>query len=51
MGDVSAGGVTAFYSGAPTGYPGGHALLVELCPERGVTTTVLSVEAPASCVD
>ncbi len=51
MGDVSTGGVTAFYSGAPTGYPGGHALLVELCPERGVSTTVLNVEAFATCPD
>lgn len=47
--DVSAGGVTAFYSGAPCGYPGGQALLVELCPDSGVQTTVLTVERLPDC--
>lgn len=49
--DVSADGVPAFYSGAPTGYPGGQALLVELCPHTGVRTTAVAVEALDCCPD
>lgn len=49
--DVSAGDVTAFYSGAPAGYPGGQALLVELVPDAGVRTTALTVERPETCPD
>lgn len=49
--DVSAGGVTAFYSGAPTGYPGGKAILIDLHPDNGVSTTPLDVETFEVCVD
>ena len=49
LADVSAGGVTAFYSGAPTGYPGGQALVVELCPDSGVTATPVTVTLPEEC--
>ena len=47
--DVSAGGVTAFYSGAPTGYPGGQALVVDLDPEHGVRTTAVPVLVSEAC--
>ncbi|MGD9749940.1 MAG: exonuclease SbcCD subunit D [Acidimicrobiia bacterium] len=47
--DVSAGGVPAFYCGAPSGYPGGQVLLVELCPESGVSATPLPVTVADSC--
>lgn len=49
--DVSAGGVTAYYSGAPSGYPGGEALVVDLHPERGVQVTAVPVEPFDACVD
>jgi DNA repair exonuclease SbcCD nuclease subunit len=49
LAEVSAGGVTAFYSGAPTGYPGGQALVVELCPDRGVSATPVPVTLPEEC--
>ncbi len=47
--DVSAGGVPAFYCGAPTGYPGGQVVLVELCPDVGVQTTALPVVVGEAC--
>jgi len=47
--DVSAGGVTAFYSGAPTGYPGGQALVVDLHPDHGVRATPVPVPVFEAC--
>ncbi|MCP3854961.1 MAG: hypothetical protein GY698_09530 [Actinomycetia bacterium] len=44
--DVSMGGVTAWYSGAPSGYGGGQALVVDLCPTDGVSVTQVAVEHP-----
>jgi DNA repair exonuclease SbcCD nuclease subunit len=49
--DVSAGGVPAFYCGAPSGYPGGQALVVDLHPERGVRVTPVPVQLPDACPD
>ena len=48
--DVSAGGVTAWYSGAPTGWGGGQALVVDLDPDVGVTVTAVAVDlGPDGC--
>lgn len=44
--DVSQGDVTAWYSGAPSGRPGGNALIVDLHVEHGVSVT--QVEVPLS---
>lgn len=45
--DVSAGGVPAFYcSSTEPGYPGGQVLLIDLCPETGVSFTPLPVAIP-----
>lgn len=45
--DVSAGGVVAWYSGAPSGYAGGRVLVVDFCPEGGVAVTPVPVELSA----
>lgn len=45
--DVSTGGVPAWYSGAPSGYGGGQALVVDLDPHTGVAVTAVPVELPA----
>lgn len=48
--DVSQGDVTAWYSGAPSGTPGGRALIVDLHPDHGVTVTPVDVPLdPAGC--
>ncbi len=50
--DVSAGGVPAWYAGSPQpGYGDGNSLLVELCPDDGVTVTPVAATPPArGCV-
>lgn len=48
--DVSDGPVTAWYSGAPSGNPGGRALIVDLDPAAGVTVTPVEVPlSPTGC--
>lgn len=46
--DVSVDQVTAWYSGAPSGYGGGQALVVDFCPDDGVSVTEIGVEHPAA---
>ncbi|MFT7601796.1 MAG: exonuclease SbcD [Acidimicrobiales bacterium] len=41
--DVSQGPVSAWYCGAPSGRPGGHALIVDLDPVNGVQITQVDV--------
>ncbi len=48
--DVSQGPVSAWYSGAPSGTPGGHALMVDLIPGGGVNVASVAVPLPdAGC--
>jgi DNA repair protein SbcD/Mre11 len=48
--DVSQPDVTAWYSGAPSGTPGGRALILDLDPEHGVRVTPVDVPLdPAGC--
>lgn len=48
--DVSTGPVTAWYSGAPSGTPGGQALIVDLDPTTGVSVTTVAVPlSPHGC--
>jgi DNA repair protein SbcD/Mre11 len=47
--DVSQGPVAAWYCGAPSGRPGGNALLVDLHPDDGVTVTTITVPLPDGC--
>lgn len=48
--DVSQGPVSAWYCGAPSGRPGGNALIVDLDVDNGVSTTTVEVRLdPLGC--
>ena len=50
--DVSQGPVSAWYCGAPSGRPGGHALIVDLHVDAGVQVTAIEVPLdPTGCAD
>lgn len=50
--DVSQGPVSAWYCGAPSGRPGGNALIVDLHVDAGVQVTAIEVPLdPTGCVD